>query len=493
MEENRDNVPSVSTTNILALNDDCFYHLYSYLSPLDWTSLRDTCKRLRAVSDYWFQRKKDSFVLTRNDVDSWFDVMTFRNAVRMIQSFGRFMTRLTINRKHFGDAVDPGKLVPVISQYCSGLVELKLVGISLDVETLMECDGLFGRLQRFVPDEWDNEETLSDCLMRCVALRELVMMRPQHINGNCLVHVHFNRLEAFTIIGYADIEYQFIKQFILNHLTLTKVRFLTTTHIHTNILRDLADAVPHLTEVSVKSCFQLNVSPITRLQSLKKVEIGCLLMTNEMTADLLGRLAQLRQLEHLLLASFRLADETIERLKDLRHLRTLGLVSTNNLDEKVCKSLAVEFTELTELHVVQCEHTTFSGIKEFIAHSANLKRIVFNRFIQKEELKPSLTVESFLSVVGIQRSKPKKDPLKVFLDEDDLYEIRGDFTWAGSRTVLSEHSNVVKLLPLEEQHRSTLYVYGSRYSGRPRLYQDLSDLVEDYEYFEFGNCAAANE
>lgn len=468
--------------NILQLNDDCFYHIYKFLPKIDWCSLRETCTRFRTISDYCFKRQSESFQLNQKNISgAWYGLLSVKDVKRLIRCFGQFITKFSVNRNDFDEQEDPAKLIPFLNRYCLALVDLKFVKIDSDPATITECGRLFSNLHRLVIDQWNNEETLVGCLANCVSLKELEMIRLHNIEGNGLVQHRLESLESVAMNNCGDFKYEFVKQFFLINSQLTKVKFFSPGFPIGDVMLDLANSLPNLMELSVKCnlIFQPNVVPVANMRSLKKFEMDFLLITDDIVERLLASLTMLSSMEDLHLACFRVNDESIQRLCTLKTLKILKLTATSHLDSNVCKKLATELPALSEIHIVECKNTTFNDIKEFVVHSTNLKRIVFNRF-EQDDTQPSVTKDILLSLVGVRKSQRNNEILFVFLNDDDLYEVENEFEWSGMSKILIEHANVVKLLPLEEGHRRTVFEYGSGFKSRSTLCREyLSSNDED--------------
>lgn len=456
--------------NILQLNDDCFYHILKFIPIIDWCSLRETCSRLRTISDYCFQRQVDTFQLAPTHVaDSPFGLLSLNECKHLIRIFGHFVTTLTINRKHFGNSTDPGALVPLLDRYCNALLDLKFVDVDLDEATIARCDRLFSNLHRLVIDRWSDAHSFVDCLARCVALKELELIRVPDIDGVCLVNLRFDRLESFSMNGCNDFDYSVVKPFLLNHRQLKKVKILNTVFNADCIMADVANTLVNLVELSLLigpgSQLETPSAPVeasvAKLNSLKKFEIDLTFVTVDCANRLLSGLAINNNVDDLHLASFRTSDESIRRLCALKTLTTLKLTAANRLDEKTCRKLASELPALLEIHIVECNGVTFKAMNEFVVQSMNLTRIVFNR---NDDEEPSLKPDVFRSLIDAQKKKQTTEILSIFLNDDDLMDIRSEFELFGiSATLAEQANNIVTLLPLEEKHRKTVYEFGSRF------------------------------
>lgn len=482
MKSTQKHTSSLDEENILHLNDDCIYQIYKFLPTIDWCSLRETCTRFRTISDYCFRRQSESFQLTPKNVIGWSDgSFTVNDVKRVIRNFGQFITKISINRGHFHCYEDPAELVRLLDRYCNTLQDLKFVKIDLTAATIKQCARLFSNLHRLVIDQSNNEETFNQCLPHCVALKELELIRLRNIKGICLARYHFEFLESFTVSNWSDFNHCFIKLFLLKNRQIKRVKLLSNSFEADRTMEDVVLALPNLMELSVKFNFtsQPNLLPasVTMLPLLKKFEMDFEFVTDEITNKILDGLAVHNNMEDLHIASFRLNDESIPRLCALKTLKILKLTATRNLNRVICKKLASELSALSEIHIVECPDTTFNDIKEFVVHSTNLQRIVFNRI---DDTQPSLNKDMFLSLVEAWKKKENNEILLVFLNDDDLAGIRDEFEWNGKLKYLFGRCNIVKLLPLEKEHRGTVYEYGSQFMGQRNSANALSDL------FDFG-------
>lgn len=448
--------------HILQLNDDCFYELYKFLPTIDWCSLRETCTRFRTVSDYCFDRQSNKFRLEGTTVSgSSFDLMRVKDVKRLIRIFGHKITKLSINRSDFGEHEDPAQLVPLLDRYCLTMRDLEFVNINLVPATIVQCSRLFSNLHRLVIDQWNDEVAFDCCLARCVALKELKIIHLNNIAGKSLAHHRFKSLESFSMKSCGDFDYGFVKRFLENHCRIERLQFLSPYFLAENITQDIAMALPNLLEFSVQHnlTFKPNVLPVTQIPRLKKFEIDFTWITDDCVNQLFIGLVVANHMEDLNLASFRLNDESIRNLCALKTLKILKLTTTNHLDEKVCKKLATELPALLEVHIIECEDITFNEIKQFVEHLTHLKKIVFNR----TDTRPSITMDLFLALVEMRKSKAIKETLFIYLNDDDLVDIKKEFKWNGLSEILIKQSNEIRLLPLEEEHIRTVLEYGCRF------------------------------
>lgn len=444
--------------HILRLNDDCFYEIYKLIPIIDWCSLRETCTRFRTISDFCFDRQNTIFQLkAKNVYGSSQGQLTLNDAKRLIRNFGQFVTKLSINLHNFRLHEDAARLLPLLDRYCHTLRDLKFVRLVVPPATIHQCDRLFSNLHRLAMKCMD-KKTLSCCLVHCVSLKELEIFYMYKIEGNIPTY-RIESLESFTMKKCQGFTLDIVKEFLNNNQQLKRVTLLDNKFEKPDrFMEDVPIALPNLEELSLRQNFilQPEVLFVAGIPTLKKLEMDFTLVSRA-SVDinrLLTDIAAHNSVEEFHLAEIELSDALIGSLCTLKTLKILKLTAVLSLDEEMCKKLACELPELSEIHFMQCELTTFHAVKEFVVHSTNLTRIVF---IPMNYACPSssLTEKMFLSLVDARRRIPNKKTLLVFLDDKHLDEIKDDFEEAVSDS-LTEQANVIKLLPLDKQHRRTL-------------------------------------
>ncbi|XP_037044884.1 uncharacterized protein LOC119080591 [Bradysia coprophila] len=449
--------------NILLLNDDCFYHIFKFLPIIEWCSLRETCTRFRTISDYLFKRQAETFRLLSYN-------FTVNEVKRVLRNFGQFIKKLSINQNYFRGDEDFNELLPYLECYCRSLSDVKFVNFNATLTMVVHREQFFSNLQRLVVDQWTDEQALACCLSDCVSLKELVLIRLTNIPGDSLAYGRIKSLESLTMNCCDDFNYDTLKTFLAKNWQLTKVKFFTlkfrNEHDADHLMDYVANTLATLEALSVhfNMIFRPNVLPVTRLASLKKFEINTMYVDECTVNQLLTNLAVHNKIEDLHLALFKCTDESLQRLLSLKSLKILKFTEMNHLDGDICKRLATQLPALSEVHIIECNDTTLNEIKQFVLHLPHLKRIVYNRV---DDTLPSVTSELLLSLVETRRAQPTKDVLLIFLNDDDLSDIQNDWIEPG---ILAGCSYVVRLIPLDKEHRRTVFEYGSRFM-RGSLYQ----------------------
>lgn len=454
-------------SNILRLNDDCFYHILKLLPVIEWCSLRETCTRLRLISDYCFKRQTERFRLTSYN-------LSVKDVKRLLRNFGQFIEKLSIDQNYFSGSEDCGELMPYIERYCLSLFDLKFVNFNANLTRVVHRTQLFVNLQRLVVDQWSDDQAFACCLADCASLKELVLSRLTNIPGDSVAYRQIETLESFTMNCCEDFNYDTLKRFLSKNSQLTRVKFFNLKFRNEvdadHLMQFVAETLLSLEALSVlfNIVFRPNVLPVTRLISLKRFEINMLYVADDIANQLLTDLSLRHNIEELNLSLFKCSNKSLQCLLLLKSLKILKFTETNELDGNMCDKLATELPVLSEIHFVECNGISFVEIKQFILHLPQLKRIVFNRV---NDMLPSLTHVMFLDLVELRGMHSTTDVLKIFLNDDDVSDINLEFKLNGFSKTLALHSHVVRILPLEKEHRRTVFEYGSRFMRRSNNYQ----------------------
>lgn len=448
-------------SSLLCLNDDCFYEMYKYLPITDWCSLRETCTRLRTISDDCFKRQMNSFKLSGYYMfKSRFESLSGNTLRPIFRNFGKFLTKICAHGNEFASYDDMKILLLLLNRYCTELKDLKLVKIEYDVHIFAECQRLFSNLERLVIDKCnDDNATFSTCLDHCNSLKELELVRLFNIDGRSLA-CHRSKLESFSIKSCDNMNYLYIEACLRLNPQLKTLKFVGCNFITDEVFEHVSNYLPNLEALSLRlfSVGRLaneNLMQLLRLTKLKKFEINCGLIAIN---PFLNGLVNNKEIESLHLSTVDITDELIQSLCNLKTLKTLKLSSSANLEANACKKLALELPVLTEIHIIECTDTTFKKIKEFAEHSTTLKKLVFVRYSDSTQ---SLTKATFLSLVDARLRNSNKETLKVYLDSDDHRDAMDQFMWNQDLKLFRDYNHIIKLLPLEEEDdKLPIYEYG---------------------------------
>lgn len=371
--------------------------------------------------------------------------LSVNDAKRLIRNFGPFMTKFSIRRCYFDYDEDPATLVPLLDRYCNALKSLHLFGMDMMPATIDQCHRLFSNLRRLEIFYWNNEETLECCLAVCVSIKELEIVGLKEMEGKFLAR-RFEALESLRMIS-CDFSFDYVNKFFAKNLQQKKVEITNSYFARTDLVLEL----PNLESLVLGYGFLPNITSVPRMAStLRKLKICLDDVKHDIIDQLLTNLAAYNNVQELHLSNASLTDELIRSLSELKTLKFLSFW-TCLLDGKQCKKLACELTVLSEIRVRYCDGITFDEIKEFVAHSTHLQRLVYSRC---HNSRPSLTKEMCWSLVDARRASRGKDTLFIYLDGSDLDVLRNEYKRNG---MLIEEANVIKFLPLDEEQKEYFY------------------------------------
>lgn len=467
---------------ILDLNDDCLYQVYKFLPITDWCSLRDTCTRLRTISDYCFERQSKTFKLKQIFKRSAFS-LNVSTAKRVLRSFGGFIKTVTLDLYYFRRQLYCGQLVPFLGRYCGTLRDLELNGIKLPLMAFEEHSRQFSNLHRLVMrNGWCDDEAFSSFLAQCTSLTELELIGSinRTCTGNSLAGIRLKFLKSFKLSCCEGMSYEPIKSFfILNHqltqVNLLHLRFRDGYNAH-SILEDIVSALPKLEVLSLNfdSAFTPDILPVTAMTSLKKLEASFEYVYDKVVNLMLSGLALHESIKDLHLVQFNCTNESIGLLCSLKGLKILKFTKANGLGGGFCKALASGLVGLDEIHIYECKDISFNEIKEFVVSIPTLKKIIFNYHEEQRDFfedlfdnrgpirGASIAPEMFLSLVEIRKRQAANEILSIYVNNCDLRHIEHEFASTGVKGTIDANANVLKMLPLDGGHRRTAWKYGSR-------------------------------
>lgn len=117
------------------------------------------------------------------------------------------------------------------------------------------------------------------------------------------------------------------------------------------------------------------------------------------------------------------------------------------LNGKMCKKLAIGLTALLEIHfIVSFVGITFNEIEQLVVHSTNLKKFVFTSLWDIN----GLTKRTCSSLIEAWKKKQRNENLSVFMYKNDLDKVLRICESNGVLKMLTDHSHIIKLLPLEQ-------------------------------------------
>lgn len=285
-----------------------------------------------------------------------------------------------------------------------------------------------------------------------------------------LVFTNIPSLEKFKI-SRCNVMYEEIEAFIGLNCQLKQVKLFDLDHNYHDILEFIANELQNVETLGVNPKCTLDLAPVMNMNSLKKLELSLSFATENIVNKILRKLSERNNIQELLLAEFICSAESIAILSTMKALTTLKLAMTEDLKGQTCSRLAIGLKNLHEIHIIECEDTSFDDARQFCVHLPNLKKIIFNRLsLGSSSFGPSITHETLTSLIEIRKSQAAKQALFVYLNDDDLHEIKNEFRMTET---LTNQANYLKMLAMEKEHRSAVYEYGSE------LDEDIQEAYDD--------------
>lgn len=450
--------------NILRLNDDCFYIIFSYLPTIDLCAVRETCHDFRRLSDNCFEKRSKSFRLERWSVYGSLDnSLSLNDAKRVIRNFGQLITKLSIPQSQFDD---PTRLLPLLDRYCCRLQNFALEIIKfLDPHTIIRYERLLSNLQQLEIRNDNNEKLIpidiNPFLAQCSSLKQLELVGFElfrSVDGSAAKR--FETLEYFSLRDCIIEDTDMVTDFFIKNFQLKTVKLFSCSKIHGKAMENwntTFPTMPNLESLCIRylcPSLQLYMSDIYHTcATLKKLEIDLKGSRMLNVCSLLSHLAMYKNIEDLHIVSFHsFNDVLISRLCALKTLKFLKFTYVNVMTAEFNKQLACGLPNLSEIYFEKCK-ITHKAIEDFVEYSNSVKRIVFDC---EYTLHPHLafTKTIMLSLISARlRNKHNNESLILSLNRNVIANT--NFQKDGIPDSLVEHADVIKVMPVASEYTST--------------------------------------
>lgn len=432
-----------NSTKFFNLNDDCILDILHRLSLLDLCNVRDTCKRLRILSEYYFNTMYRTLNFNSRSIksDQW-KLLTQDETKTILMSFGHQIDALTLNADSFSATSD--EILQTINDYCSDqkLQHLKLIKFAFDDDIIENCQRLFSIVEKFTINKCYGDDKLFEKLFnKCTALKNLELLRQFNIDGTCLQNTYPN-LEGFALISNDNFDPLLVNTFFTKNPQLKVLKLIGCNFVDDEIFPIISDHLINLESLSIRlvhvtSLFEENVLNLLKLQHLRKLEFNC--GVRPINAFING-LAMTNTIECLGITSAEITVDLCSALGNLKNLQTLKLISMYDTKARDLKLLAVQLTKLNEFHLVECEAITFDEMMEFIEHSQQLEKLVLNQCCKV------LPIDSaqFIRLAECCQKRVYKHQLIIHMDYSELLTTKEQV----SSELRHEYASIVQLAAL---------------------------------------------
>lgn len=336
-----------TTTNLLQLNDDCLFEIFTNLEMSQLLVMGDTCTRLRtAVRTHY-----------KNTLPSCKYVFRGLGDVQIIKAFRMFGENFEkVDSKEFGIAETAYKseemFIEVLSRFCSdNLTELKLYRFNINNDDVIaKIKHLFPNLTSFQLECcYFPDGIVMDVLpVQCPKLKRLTLdcaaigcsedssIRSFTLNQN------FPHLKEFTL-GYADIVdiCAFLK--MNSQLTIYK-----NNNCDTRDFKYIVELLPNIESLNLSLIDNAHFENIDRLKKLNSLSIILIVPHRRVILRNLTSIS----LQHLYLSHFNNLNHATADISQLINLKTLKLHRcTIDIDMDYVIDICKKCTVLTEIHV----------------------------------------------------------------------------------------------------------------------------------------------
>lgn len=367
-------------SSVMQLNDDCLLKILDNLNALDLCAIKDTCRRFRNLSTYYFQLTcKDSFSFGKNLCHGAEDSMSEYDATSILSHFGQYITKLILSAADMDDDVD---ILHIIGKY-ENIKELELYQICINTEDMANCNDIFSHLERLSINYcYTEDDSTYELLWNCKMLKRLEINDVEEIEGSFLAE-KFGQLESLSLIDIKCFERCYINKCLKEHVNLKKVEMIKCNFTNDYLFRVISDNLPNIEEISIQlrkftDSFQTNVSTLLKLNALKRLEFNC---GGKPIAEFIRSLAT-NALEHLGISDTELNKDLCDALNKLQHLKTLKLISMQKTTKNFPKFLQQNFKQLEQLFIVDFGAFNAETVFEIASNAGNLKKLLIKECSQ---------------------------------------------------------------------------------------------------------------
>lgn len=448
VEEDLNNLfhnPYESTrTAILNLDDECILEIFSRLPLLMLCNVRDTCQRLRTLADFYFATMHKSLNFgCRSIKGPQFKLFTQDETKSILSSFGHHIEALIIHADLF--AAKPDEVLQTLNDFCDNrrLCHLKLIKFAFDETIIDSCDRLFANVEKLTIDKcFADDEIFEKLFRKCTSMRYLELMRQFNIDGRCLAHT-YPMLDGFSLISNNNFDPRLVNSFMAKNPQLKVLKMIGCNFVDDEIFETIADNLVLLESLSIRmvhvtSNFETNLMNLLRLQHLRELEFNCGVQPIE---SFVNGLAMTNRIEAFGISSAELTGELCAAICNLKNLQLLKLISIFDTQQsRSITSIAIQLTQLKELHVVECEPITFDEMVEFIERAPRLEKLVINQCCNMVPFNGS----QFIQLADACQKRINKLHLIIHLDYDELCTTKRQV----SSDLRREYAHIVQLVQL---------------------------------------------
>lgn len=376
---------TISTTELLDLNDDCLGEIIQHLDVIDLCSVTRVCKQFRQLAELYFKRKFSEF-----DFSTVFAGRLISNeeASKVLRSFGHMIVSVTVSREvfHNHDTVghaEEGLLKDIVECCGKNVHTLTLRNFHFTSDAVDALNMLFKSLQSL---------SLVGCVVAvgCVfylsnfsSLTSLKISKTRDCSY-ALMDV-FPALQHFLLkdVSIPSNIVVILQHFIVTHKQLELLEITQCGRISSNILRSIGKYLENVTYLRFHGSLiegsepneqiQNNILHLAKLKNLQRFVWNCkFLSIGNLLAKIVSNKITLKFL------SFGLGlvdDETIKAIKKMKDLENLCFKGTDRLENHHLVEIAKEMPQLKEIHLWWQRNISFDILKEVLRHTKQLHHL----------------------------------------------------------------------------------------------------------------------
>lgn len=410
---------TISTTNLLDLNDDCFHEIFDYFNVIELVPVSQVCKRLNQLAESYFTRK-----YTKMDFSTLFKgrLISNEDTKNILLNFGPMIQSMSISRQMFHNHETVGFVEEVvlkdIAESCGKTLQtLELNDFNFTPYAVESLNMLSKSLKSLSLEGCVLAEGCIFHLSNFSSLKELKLIDARHCYG---LMDSFPALENLELNNVSIPSKCILEHFVVTHRQLKTLEITFCDGVSSEVLRSIGKYMESLQIL----CFIGNLiegsesivqiqNNILHLSELKNLHTFGLSYGFLSIGNLLAKMVSNKMsINQLVVGNIVVDDVTIEAIAKMKNLVGLNLIRITGLNNKHLIEIAKEVTQLKELRISPQPkiNITSDVLKEILRHSQNLVYLT----LRLEKFRLDHILYNDILDIGKERRNGMKLKIKIF-------------------------------------------------------------------------------